>query len=133
MSNIISHPPIFVVLWQTSCFIKVPHRQRSRGVLILSSSSTSVIKGKIFKTQLFGQKKPHCNLMTQLIRITMCTGVMKIVEKKTVNIPGVTVWCDLSFRGLIGPYFFEKTVTGHTYLQILKIVPRLKYLIKNEN
>ena len=42
-----------------------------------------------------------------------------IVEEDTVNFPGVAVWCSLSFRGLIGPYFFEETITGQTYLQML--------------
>jgi hypothetical protein len=31
---------------------------------------------------------------------------------KEVNLPGVNVWCGLSPRGLIGPFFFEGTVTG---------------------
>ena len=26
---------------------------------------------------------------------------------KAVNLPGVNVWCGLSARGLIGPFFFE--------------------------
>ena len=33
-----------------------------------------------------------------------------IVEEKTFELPGVAVWY-LSCRGLIGPYFFEETVT----------------------
>ena len=43
-------------------------------------------------------------------------------------------WCGLSPRGLIGPYFFEETVKGQTYLQMLKImIPRLNDLFDNEN
>ena len=34
----------------------------------------------------------------------------KIIEEKTVNLPGVAVWCDLSSRGLIGHSFFKETV-----------------------
>ena len=45
-----------------------------------------------------------------------------IVEEKTVNLPGVAVRCGLSSRGLIGPYFFEETVTCQTYLQMLEII-----------
>ena len=54
------------------------------------------------------------------------------VEEKTVNLLGVAVWCSLSSRGLIGPYFFEETVTGQTYLQMFEImIPRLNDLFEN--
>ncbi|PNF38153.1 hypothetical protein B7P43_G14557, partial [Cryptotermes secundus] len=29
---------------------------------------------------------------------------------RAVNLPGLTVWCELSYRGLTGPLFFEGTV-----------------------
>ena len=74
----------------------------------VSGSCTSVAIVKIFKTKLYGQMKPHSNLMAQLIGIIVCTGLMKahIVEEKAINVPGVTIWCGLSSRELIGPYFF---------------------------
>ena len=37
---------------------------------------------------------------------------------KAVNLLGVNVWCGLSARGLIGPFFCEDTVTGEVYLEI---------------
>ena len=37
-----------------------------------------------------------------------------------VNLPGLTVWCGLSSRGLIGPFFFKGTVTGALYLDMLQ-------------
>lgn len=43
--------------------------------------------------------------------------------------PKVNVWCALSRRGVIGPYFFEEpTVTGATYLRMLTnfLVPHLR-------
>ena len=40
--------------------------------------------------------------------------------EKHVNLPGVTVWCGLSSRGLIGPFFFEGTVTSALYLDMLQ-------------
>ena len=43
----------------------------------VSGSCTSVRKGKIFNTHLFGQMKPHLNLMLQLIGIIVCTGLRK--------------------------------------------------------
>ena len=55
------------------------------------------------------------------------------VEENIVNLPGVAVWCGLPSRGLIGPYIFEETVTGQTYLQMLEIMrPRLNDLAENE-
>ena len=57
-----------------------------------------------------------------------------IFEEKSVNLPGVAVWYGLSYRGLIGPYFFEEIVTDQTYLQMLEIIiPRLNFLFENEN
>ena len=32
---------------------------------------------------------------------------------------GTMVWCGLSSNGLLGPYFFDETVTGSTYRQML--------------
>jgi hypothetical protein len=37
---------------------------------------------------------------------------------KEVNLPGVNVWCGLSSCGLIGPFFFEGTVTGQVCLDM---------------
>ena len=42
----------------------------------VSGSCTSVTKGKIFKTQLFGQMKTHLNLMAQVIGIIVCNCVI---------------------------------------------------------
>ena len=57
-----------------------------------------------------------------------------MIEEKITNLPGVAGWCDHSYRGLTGPYFFEETVTGQTYLQMLKImIPHLNDLFENEN
>jgi hypothetical protein len=35
-----------------------------------------------------------------------------ITEEQVVNLPGISVWFGLSSRGMIGPFFFEVTVTG---------------------
>ena len=44
------------------------------------------------------------------------------------------VWCGLSSRGLIEPYFFEETLAGQTYLEMLEItIARLNDLFENEN
>jgi len=52
---------------------------------------------------------------------------------KAVNLPGVNVWCGLSARGLIGPFFFECTVTGEAYLEMLRlsILPAIRALYEN--
>jgi len=51
---------------------------------------------------------------------------------KEVNLPGVNVWCGLSAGGLIGP-FFEGTVTGKAYLEMLRssILPAVRALYEN--
>ena len=37
-----------------------------------------------------------------------------------VNLPGITVWCGLSSRELIGPLFFVAILTGPVYLNLLQ-------------
>ncbi|PSN52732.1 hypothetical protein C0J52_06140 [Blattella germanica] len=39
---------------------------------------------------------------------------------KAVNLPGVHVWCGLSSRGLVGPFFFDATITGEVYLEMVR-------------
>jgi hypothetical protein len=41
---------------------------------------------------------------------------------------GVMVWCGMSLRGLIGPNFFDNSVTGQTYLAMLStfVWPRIR-------
>ena len=48
-----------------------------RRLQFCDGSCTSVTKGKIFKTQLFGKMKPCLNLMAQLIGIIVRTGLTK--------------------------------------------------------
>jgi len=52
---------------------------------------------------------------------------------KAVNIPGVNVWCELSASSLIGPFFFEGTVTGEAYPEMLRasILPARRALYEN--
>lgn len=40
--------------------------------------------------------------------------------KHHVNLPGVTVWSDSSAHGLIGPFFFNVTVTGVVNLNLIQ-------------
>jgi len=42
----------------------------------------------------------------------------KIIEQE-VNLPGITVWAGITSAGLVGPFFFRDTVTGHSYLNML--------------
>ena len=60
--------------------------------------------------QFLGTKNPHVTL------------------ERHLNLPGVIVCCGLSARGLIGPFFFEGTVTGLHYLNMLQefAMPRLQ-------
>ena len=47
------------------------------------------------------------------------TNPREILEKE-VNVPGITVWGGISSSGMIGPFFFEETVTGNSYLTMLQ-------------
>ena len=37
-----------------------------------------------------------------------------------LNLVGVTVWCGISALGILGPFFFDQTVTGDVYLNLLE-------------
>ena len=41
------------------------------------------------------------------------------ILQKEVNAVGVTVWIGVSASGLVGPFFFEGTVTGDSYVSML--------------
>ena len=43
-----------------------------------------------------------------------------VTISKPVNSPGVVVWGGIYSGGVIGPFFFDDTVTGETYLSMLK-------------
>ena len=49
-------------------------------------------------------------------------------QEKQLNQPGITVWAAIYSGGIIGPEFFEGTVTGPNYLQKLQtaIFPAMK-------
>ena len=41
------------------------------------------------------------------------------ILQRELNLPGVTVWGGLCISGLIGPFFFDNTVTTESYLKML--------------
>jgi hypothetical protein len=50
----------------------------------------------------------------------LTAGNPHIHTEKAVKLPILTVWFGLSYRDLIGLFFFEGTVTGPTYLNMLR-------------
>ena len=54
--------------------------------------------------------------------------------EKHVNLPGLIVWCGLSSRGFIGSFYFEGTVAGALYLDMLQtsILPAIWELYGDE-
>lgn len=42
-----------------------------------------------------------------------------ITIQEELNVPGVTVWLGVCAFGIVGPYFFDNTVTGVAYLDLL--------------
>ena len=59
----------------------------------------------------------------------------RIVFEKQLNQPGVTVWGGISCHGVIGPWFFDGTVTGEKYLEMLAtyVIPGLQMNYDNFN
>jgi hypothetical protein len=54
---------------------------------------------------------------------------------KAVNLPGLSVWCGVSSRGVVGPFFFKGTVTGAAYFNMLQesSVPAIRQLFGDED
>ena len=52
-----------------------------------------------------------------------------IVITEEMNAPSVTVWAEIWFEGIFGPFFFCDTVTAHSYLEKLnkEIAPAIEY------
>lgn len=44
----------------------------------------------------------------------------RIDIERYFNVPGICVWMGISSKGIIGPFFFSSTVTGKSYLEMLK-------------
>ena len=83
----------------------------------MSGYCTNVTKGKVFKTQLFGQTKSHSNLINRHACVYRTKETHTSLRKLTLVL-GVTVKCSLFSRGLIRLYIIEDIDTGQTYLQI---------------
>ena len=49
-----------------------------------------------------------------------CPANPHVTIERHVNLPGVTVWCGISALGIIGPFFFNETVNGESYLKLLQ-------------
>ncbi|XP_068207675.1 uncharacterized protein [Palaemon carinicauda] len=49
-----------------------------------------------------------------------CPSNLHVTIERHVNLPGVTVWCGISALGIIGPFFFNETVNGESYLNLLQ-------------
>lgn len=52
-----------------------------------------------------------------------------------LNQPGLTVWAGVCSLGIIGPFFFEETVSGQSYLNMLNnfIIPQVNQIDVNMN
>jgi hypothetical protein len=39
--------------------------------------------------------------------------------QEELNVPSITVWAGIWSGGIVGPYFFDGTLTGESYLEML--------------
>lgn len=64
------------------------------------------------------------------------TNPHELLEQE-LNVPGVNVWAGVWSGGIVGPYFFNGTVTGASYLEMLQdvVLPELQNnpLFENTN
>lgn len=44
----------------------------------------------------------------------------RITKEKALHNPKITVWCGLTSSTIVGPFFFQETVNGERYLQLLQ-------------
>lgn len=53
-------------------------------------------------------------------------GNQQRVKTLGMNQHGITVWAGISVSGIVGPYFFEDSVNGQNYLEMLRhVVPQI--------
>ena len=43
-----------------------------------------------------------------------------VILEREINVPGINVWAAMSCNGIIGPFFFDASVTGEWYLNMLQ-------------
>lgn len=85
--------------------IPILEDQKNNGNIFFSDESTFYISGVV--------NKHNC-------RIWAATNPFISIEA-AMNSPKVNVWCAMSSKEIIGPYFFEdETVNQHNYLDMLK-------------
>ena len=72
--------------------------------IVLSDEATFQLNGTIncHNCTYWGPKNPHVTL------------------EHHVNLPEVTVWCEISALGIIGSFFVNRTVTGERYFNLLQ-------------
>ena len=54
------------------------------------------------------------------VHTNWCTENPHVVLEEELNQPGVCVWGGIHGGGLVGPCFFEHTVNGANYLELLE-------------
>lgn len=86
--------------------------------IVWSDKATFTLNGSVSRHNCtsFGPEHPH------------------VVVGHSVNSPGVTVWCGVSSRGLIGPFFLDATVTGPMDLNLPRqsVMPRIREVFGDE-
>ena len=91
-----------------------------------------------FVTKIVWSDEAHFKLNVTVIRhncVYWAPENLHIHVGKVVILPRVNVWCGLSARGLIWLFFFEGTVTGDAYLEMLRssILPAIRALYENSD
>ena len=111
LMRLVSWKPVFIKI----CEIKNEKALHSVHALnedhsnFVSSSCTGVGKSKDFQGSNVWWDEATFKLngkINQHNSVYWTNENSNIVEEKAINVPGVTIWCGLSSRELIGPYFF---------------------------
>jgi hypothetical protein len=57
------------------------------------------------------------------------------VIQEELNVPGLSVWASIWSGDIVGPYFFDGTVTGESYLEMLRevVLPKLENIPLYDN
>lgn len=86
---------------------------------LIKSSNLSIRQG----TQAMDMSKTQFKLNGTINRHNCCYWAFSNPQERisvSNSKEGLMVWCGISSKGLIGPYFFEGSVTGKSYLEMLK-------------
>jgi hypothetical protein len=86
-------------------------------LLTMAEESNSIFDKIIWTDEAIFKLNGHVNRHNS---IYWASENPRIDIEREFNVPGISVWMGISSSGVIGPFFFSSTITGESYVEMLK-------------